>query len=644
MKVKLISMPWQSFDSPSLAIGILKAYVKTHEPRVGIECVSEHVSVWDRLRDIYEAISFLDIAELIYVQHLYPEKAKFATHNIISYLEELQEELGPDQPTIREPNVLRALAATREHLAESAEILSRDADLIGLTTTYAQFFSSLCLARALKQARPSLKIVFGGWAASVAGPTLLAEYPFVDFVVRGEGELRFLHLIRCLLDGKGDIDATSGILSRENFSRAGSSLTRYENEVAWEVKDLDTLPMPDYDEFQETARQHSILSILPFEGSRGCWWDRRAKTGDVMQACYFCGENGSLTRRDKSILRIAEELNQLSSKYRNTRFFFTDNLIRLSGRHELTEAIKALRKTYWFHMEIRADIDAPTLVALKEAGCSRVQIGIEGLSTAYLKRLNKGTTAIRNLYVMRACYELEIFSTSNLITDFPGATRAELEETLFNILNYGILYTPLRISRFSLDPYSTVYRRPGNFEVKNVRMKQRFQESLPEDVCLRLNSPWLDFDVEGEPADWAPIREARNQWHDLHKRITENPPYLGIAKSFFYFDGGDFLELIDVRNGIKTVTLKSLRRDIYLYCMEIRSLKEIASRFRDQIAEGDLVDKMLEPFCAGKLMFKENNHYLSLAVAYTPAAAVERIKSASSRSVPIPDSRVPCAG
>jgi radical SAM superfamily enzyme YgiQ (UPF0313 family) len=110
--------------------------------------------------------------------------------------------------------------------------------------------------------------VLGGWVASVVGATLLAECLFVDFLIRGEGELRFLRLIRLLFDGRDDIDATTGILSRENFGRALPSIVPCENERAWEVKDLDTLPMPDYDEFQKTARQHRIIAKLPIEGSR----------------------------------------------------------------------------------------------------------------------------------------------------------------------------------------------------------------------------------------------------------------------------------------------------------------------------------------------------------------------------------------
>jgi ribosomal peptide maturation radical SAM protein 1 len=519
------------------------------------------------------------------------------------------------------------LLVTRDHLAESAAILAKDADLVGLTTTYSQLFSSLCMARALKQEKPSLQIVLGGWAASLAGPSLLAEYPFVDFVVVGEGELRLLHLVRCLLEGKRAIAPETGVLARNNLTRGRFSPCHQEPCTNWEVANLDELPIPDFDEYHERALENKVLSRMPIEGSRGCWWDRRSKTGDIFAACHFCGLNDRAVRRDKSIARIVETMKRLSSRYHNTRFYFTDNLLRLSGRRQFAKAIRAAGRSYQFGLDIRADIDASTLLDLKEAGCARVEIGVEGLSTAYLQRLNKGTSAIQNLHVMRACYELEIPSTSNLIVGFPGATPLEVDETRRTILNAAIFYAPLYPGVFWMDPHSAVFSQPGRFGVKNTRMNKHFQKCLPADVCSRLKLPWFDFDIEGEPADWKPVLEACKKWEALHRRIQKKPLAFGIAKTFFYFDGGEFLELIDCRNGIMSMILPSLRRDVYLYCMEIRSRRQIARHFQDQITEEELVEKILEPLVARGVMFKESDQYLSLAVAPTLTEAIRRIRA-----------------
>jgi len=157
-------------------------------------------------------------------------------------------------------------------------------------------------------------------------------------------------------------------------------------------------------------------------------------------------------------------------------------------------------------------------------------------------------------------------------------------------------------------------------------MEAHFQKSLPENVSLQLQLPWLNFDVEGEPADWTPVREACKSWYELHRRVRESPPLFGSNKTLFYLDGGDFLELIDVRDGIRNYIFGPLRRDIYLYCTEIRSRQEIVTRFQKRVTEEDLVEKVLEPLVAERLMFTEGRQYLSMAIACTPGEAIRRMR------------------
>lgn len=634
MKVKLVSMPWHNYNRPSFAIGSLAAFIRDREPRVSIQCHHEHVSVWKKIEDLYATLTPLSIpAELVYLHHFYPESAVNAERHILAWLNRTDEVgrefLKPHRFAKQDLN--RLLNVTGRHLSEAARFLSEGVDLVGLTTSFSQLFSSLCLGRALKEQNPSLRIVFGGVAASVAGGSLLAEYPFIDFVVCGEGELRLLHLLRCLLEGKEEnIDPTTGILTRQNYQRPGQSGAWLKG-AAWEVANLDELPLPDYDDYQEKVRGKGVLPFLPMESSRGCWWDRRAKTGNPFRACYFCGINGHAVRRDKSISRIMEQANLLSAKYRNTRLFFTDSLLRLTDRRELARAIRISGKSYSLNLELRADIKASLLVDFQEACSVNVQIGVEGLSTAYLKRLNKGTTTIQNLCGMRACDELNIPCGNNLILGFPGTTQAEVEETRFNLLNYAISFTPLNFSHFTLDPDSTVFLQPGRFGVSNICMAVAFQQSLPPEVARRLKLPWLDFEEEGKQADWRPIQDACRTWRDLYRTIREKPPVPGIAKALFYFDGGDFLELIDARKECRTITLEALWREVYLYCTEIRSRREIAARFQGQAKEDYLVTEILEPLLAERLMFREQDQYLSLAIASTSSEAIRRIRTEEGR-------------
>ncbi|MEV0087285.1 hypothetical protein [Saccharopolyspora sp. NPDC050642] len=88
--------------------------------------------------------------------------------------------------------------------AYAKEIADTAGGLIGFTTTFQQNTASLALARELKRLDPASRIVFGG--ANCDGPQGAAwhrNFEFVDFVVRGEGELALPALVEHL-DRGGD--------------------------------------------------------------------------------------------------------------------------------------------------------------------------------------------------------------------------------------------------------------------------------------------------------------------------------------------------------------------------------------------------------------------------------------------------------
>jgi B12 binding domain len=56
------------------------------------------------------------------------------------------------------------------------------------------------LARDLKRESPDVKICLGGYTASSFGEEILREFPFIDFVIRGDGERALLALARHVLE------------------------------------------------------------------------------------------------------------------------------------------------------------------------------------------------------------------------------------------------------------------------------------------------------------------------------------------------------------------------------------------------------------------------------------------------------------
>ena len=81
-----------------------------------------------------------------------------------------------------------------EFLAMAAdEVLGDKPRIIGFSTVFQQNVASLVLAKILKTRDPSLTIVFGGGNCDgPMGAALHECFPWIDVVVRGEGERVFL--------------------------------------------------------------------------------------------------------------------------------------------------------------------------------------------------------------------------------------------------------------------------------------------------------------------------------------------------------------------------------------------------------------------------------------------------------------------
>src|SRR5215472_3111803 len=65
------------------------------------------------------------------------------------------------------------------------------------------------VCRQVREYRPDLPIVFGGWHPSLVPKQTLRE-DFVDAVVRGQGELTFVDVVRRIADGKS-LDGVRGV-------------------------------------------------------------------------------------------------------------------------------------------------------------------------------------------------------------------------------------------------------------------------------------------------------------------------------------------------------------------------------------------------------------------------------------------------
>ncbi len=109
-------------------------------------------------------------------------------------------------------------------------------ELVGFSIFHVNRWGGIHLAKIFKEHFPGVPVVFGGIGATFLDDHLLQHFPWIDIIVRGEGEITFPALIQ-RIEARKSFDDLPGLTFR-----AGNTIQR--NQDAEHIEDLDSLPMP----------------------------------------------------------------------------------------------------------------------------------------------------------------------------------------------------------------------------------------------------------------------------------------------------------------------------------------------------------------------------------------------------------------
>jgi len=352
---------------------------------------------------------------------------------------------------------LRTASAIREYADEFVdlvvdELLSRELDLLGFSTTFMQNVPSLAVAKRIKQRSPETTVLFGG--ANCDGPMGIAlhrEFEFVDLVLRGESDETFPLLLRTLADGD-DLAAVPSLCWRDGERR---SLT---NPSTARLVPPAKLIAPDFDDwfpaFESSTISEHVEPELVVESARGCWWGEH-------HHCTFCGLNGtSMTFRAKPAERFVAELSDLVARHAVLDVVVVDNI--LEPRY-LRTALPDLAATGWdlrLHYEVKANLTSEQVEVLRSAGVCSVQPGIESLVDDVLARMDKGVRAVHNVRTMRDCESAGLTVEWNWLYGFPGERADDYATVLAQLPALVHLQPPISATRIELNRFSPYFDDP----------------------------------------------------------------------------------------------------------------------------------------------------------------------------------------
>ncbi|EWC58659.1 hypothetical protein UO65_6013 [Actinokineospora spheciospongiae] len=454
MRIVLINMPWALIDVPSLALGILSTAVRRAVPDAEVEVVQANLDYVDwiaerrsfTVRD-YHFYSldtyFQGVGDWVFTSALYDDP-----HWRVDELAELV-----PMPDEQRAMTLELHETAAEFVEETARrIAESNPDLVGFTSTFQQNVPALAVARALKRIAPHIRVAMGGANCDgVQGEAIHRNFPFVDHVLRGEGEVAFPALVRALRDG-GGLGAVPGLCWRDGDG------TVVVNPMATTPLAPAQIVAPNYDGYFERLDESVVRDWvdpkLVVEGARGCWWGEK-------HHCTFCGLNGSFMQfRSKSPEVFWDEIAHLVREHQVLDMFVVDNILDMGYVRTLLPAIIESGYDLRMQYEIKSNMNRAQLTTLAAAGLVNVQPGIENLNSRVLKIMDKGVTGCHNVRMLRDAASEGLSIAWNYLYGFPGEAEDDYGSVIEQMPALHHLPPVEGVARIVIERFSPYFNRP----------------------------------------------------------------------------------------------------------------------------------------------------------------------------------------
>ena len=253
--------------------------------------------------------------------------------------------------------------------------------IIGLTAVTPNIKKALHLAEIIKKKFPEKIIILGGAHATLKPEEIFKETKSIDYILRGEGELRFPKLIEYILK-KENPENLSGLTFQKNEQLISTPDADF-------IENLDELPFPAR-ELLDIKKYSKYLNSLQKPAttiftSRGCPYH-----------CIYCSKPITGTKfRPRSPENIISEIKLLKNKYNIKELQFYDDTFTLDKKRvlKICQLLTENKLKINWKCETRVNlVDEELLKTMKMAGCYFIAYGIESGSQKLLNFLKKGTT------------------------------------------------------------------------------------------------------------------------------------------------------------------------------------------------------------------------------------------------------------
>jgi len=271
------------------------------------------------------------------------------------------------------------------------------------------------IASLIKEIDRDIKVIAGSSHPTFC-PDEVMQNPDVDFVIRGEGEIPLLSLVREFKKDSPRWEKVLGIYYRDGGGRVlctnGVKLIDNLDELPFIARDL--VLNCDYNHY----RLHSIAT------TRGCPY-----------TCSFCADKrlwGGKVRR-RSVAKVIEEIKLLKDTYKIDSVDFADGTFTYDRRY-LRKFCKSMidhKLDIKWRCTARYDnLDEDILELMKQADCSGLYFGLESGSNRVLKSIDKKITVKQIIKVSKMVHDSGIPTATSVLLGLPDESKEDMGETL----------------------------------------------------------------------------------------------------------------------------------------------------------------------------------------------------------------------
>lgn len=531
--VALISMPFGSVLQPSMALGQIQAQlIGAGQNAMSYYLNVEFAHAFGLLP--YEMIAKrrgvdVQLGEWLFAAEAWDEPAVLDEAAFLAIAE-------PETEALREftgdpvPRILKVRNAfIPSFLDRCADTICANPRLrvVGFSCVFFQTLPSIAMARRIRARRPDVKIVFGGPSMhDEMGREYMTALPWLDAMSVGEADRVIPALFRALAEGRapeglGDViwrDAPGGAVREGGPSEPADAAA------------LDALPIADYENYFRAMGRAGFLDdpdtlnriFIPYETSRGCWWGQK-------KHCTFCGLNPlGMSYRAKSPERAVEIIEETVRRWGVPRLLAVDNILPNEYYDTVLPALRdgpfAGQLEIWY--EIKTNVARDKIKALAEAGVTLIVPGIENLSTNILRAIDKGVTALHNIYALKLFAQYGVLPGWGMLIRIPGERAEDYAEMTELVPKLAHLHPPFSGPRLvELHRFSPYHFRAERY-VRSFEPQGWYKGMFPEGkVDLRKVAYYFDADWRdvAQEADRAPLVSAVWQWIDAWRERPEVP-------------------------------------------------------------------------------------------------------------------------